>query len=206
MKNTKTLFIRHYPMKSTLRLMFNVAAGFLILTACNRSPAVLKDMSNDSYPLLSQDSTTLRFPADFNGAPVIVAYIYTHCQSVCPAITANMKNISAKLPANSPVRMVLITFDPMRDTPAVLKKYMREYELDADRFTMLTGDSTTVYSLMDQIGIRAKVTRDSSMAGMGYMFNHTNQVNLVDAEGRIRGEYGGSMVPPEEVIADLKKL
>lgn len=193
-------------MKTISSLLLGLLAGLLLLSGCSDSPKIIQDLSHSSYTLRDQDSASVTFPGDLSGNPMIVAYIYTHCQSVCPAITANMKTISQELPENSPVRMVLISFDPMRDTPAVLKKYMRKYELDADRFTMLTGDSTTVYSLMDQIGIRAKVTRDSSMTGMGYMFNHTNQINLVDAEGRIRGEYGGSMVPPEEVIADLEKL
>lgn len=193
-------------MKTISSLLLGLLAGLLLLSGCSDSPKIIQDLSHSSYTLRDQDSASVTFPGDLSGNPMIVAYIYTHCQSVCPAITANMKTISQELPENSPVRMVLISFDPTRDTPAVLKKYMRKYELDADRFTMLTGDSTTVYSLMDQIGIRAKVTRDSSMTGMGYMFNHTNQINLVDAEGRIRGEYGGSMVPPEEVIADLEKL
>lgn len=39
-----------------------------------------------------------------------------------------------------------------------------------------------------------------------YMFTHTNQINLFDSEGRIRGEYGGSMVPPENIREDLEKL
>jgi len=192
-------------MKSTLRPILCVA-GLIIMTACSRSPAVLKDMSDASYPLLNQDSTAVPFPADFSGSPMIVAYIYTHCQSVCPAITANMKNIAALLPEDAPARMVLITFDPKRDRPSVLKRYMQQYELDPSRFSLLTGDTATVSSLMDAIGIRTEVTRDSSMAGMGYMFNHTNQINLFDSKGRIRGEYGGSMVPPQEVIDDLEKL
>lgn len=71
---------------------------------------------------------------------------------------------------------------------------------------MLTGDSTTVDSLMDEIGIQTNVVPADSTGKSMYMFTHTNQINLFDSEGRIRGEYGGSMVPPENIREDLEKL
>lgn len=164
-------------------------------------------MSNASYQLVNQDSVKVSFPADFKGQPMIAAYIYTSCKTICPAITANMKNISQKIPDDEQAQFVLISFDPKRDTPARLRDYRKEFQLDPQKFTLLTGDSATVYSLMDKIGIRTKVIpADSTAPNMGYMFTHTNQMNLFDSQGRIRGEYGGSMVPPKNVIEDLGKL
>lgn len=185
-----------------------IVSAIGITTSCNSpSPKVINDMSDASYQLLTQDSSKVSFPKDFEGTPTIAAYIYTSCQSVCPTITANMKNISEQLPADQKARFVLISFDPMRDTPSRLRDYRKKFELNPQQFTLLTGDSTTVYSLMDEIGINTDIIpADSTGKNMGYMFTHTNQINLYDSQGRIRGEYGGSMVPPKNVIEDLEKL
>lgn len=178
-----------------------------MLAGCD-SPKVINDLSDASYQLVNQDSQKVTFPADFQGQPMITGYIFTNCNGVCPAITANMKEISDRLRDNSNVQFVGISFDPKRDTPQALKQYMKRFELDDSRFTYLTGDSATVYSLLDCIGVHTKMVPDTKKTGGldVYSFNHTNQINLFDSRGRISGEYGGSMTPPEMIIEDLNKL
>jgi len=174
----------------------------LLVTSCE--PAnVLDDLSSHFWKLVDQDSTAVTFPDDFEGQILVASYIFTNCQGVCPAITANMKKISSRISDTEDVHFVGITFDPMRDTPRVLNQYMNKFELDNQQFTFLTGDSATAYSLLDRGGIRTKMLPDTAI---GYRFNHTNQINLIDRHARIRFEYGGSMVPPEHVIEDMNKL
>lgn len=175
----------------------------ILLTSACSGPAIQDDLSTDSWKLVNQDSAAVSFPGDFEGQLLVAGYIFTNCRGVCPAITANMKNISSKISDTEDVHFVGITFDPMRDTPAVLKDYMQKFELDEDRFTFLTGDSATVYSLLERVGIRTEIQPDTTI---GYRFNHTNQINVIDRRGRIRTEYGGSMVPPEHVIEDINRL
>lgn len=175
----------------------------MLMTGCN-SPEVLDDLSDRSWKLVNQDSAAVTFPDDFEGKILVAGYIFTNCRGVCPAITANMKNISSRISDAEDVHFVGITFDPMRDRPPVLKQYMDTFELDEQRFTFLTGDSATVYSLLDRVGIRTEMQPDTTAGG--YRFNHTNQINLIDRQGRIRMEYGGSMVPPDHVIEDINRL
>ena len=176
---------------------------WILMIGCN-SPEVMDDLSDGSWKLVDQDSAAVTFPDDFEGKILVAGYIFTNCQGVCPAITANMKNISSRISDAEDVHFVGITFDPMRDTPAVLKAYMQKFELNEDRFTYLTGDSATVYSLLERVGIRTEMQPDTT--AIGYRFNHTNQINLIDQKGRIRTEYGGSMVPPANVIEDINRL
>lgn len=175
----------------------------LLITGCD-SPKILDDLGDHSWKLVNQDSAAVTFPDDFSGKIVVSGYIFTNCQGVCPAITTNMKKTSNQLSDTGDIHFVGITFDPMRDTPSVLNQYMKKFDLDEKQFTLLTGDSVTVYSLLDRIGIRTKIMPDST--NEGYRFNHTNQVNLIDRQGRVRAEYGGSMVPPELIIEDINKL
>lgn len=174
----------------------------LFIAGCS-SEEVQDDLSDRSWKLVNQDSVAVTFPDDFEGQILVAGFIYTNCPGVCPAITANMKNISNQISDSQDIHFVGITFDPMRDRPSMLKAYMSKFDLNEQRFTFLTGDSATVYSLLERVGIRTSMQPDSAI---GYRFSHTNQINLVDRRGRIRAEYGGSMVPPEHVVEDINKL
>jgi protein SCO1/2 len=169
------------------------------------APQVIQDLGNHSTELINQHDEKVVFTEDFHGQPFVISYIFTSCNNVCPAITANMKEISERVDPNSPVHFVLLSFDPKRDTPEQLRAYRQEFELDEERFTLLTGDSTTVYNLLDTVGIRAEVMPGADMSG-NYMFNHSNEIQLYDAQGRMRGEYGGTMTDPEIIIEDLMRL
>lgn len=103
---------------------------FLMIGCGSPSPKVINNMSDASYQLVNQDSAVVTFPGDFKGRPMIVAYIYTTCKTVCPAITANMKNISREISGDQEGRFVLISFDPSRDRPSQLRAYRKKFELD----------------------------------------------------------------------------
>jgi protein SCO1/2 len=177
-----------------------------ILVSCS-NPNVIYDLSDESYSLLNADSTTVTFPDDFKGETSVISFIFTHCPDVCPLITANMKNIQSGLKDTSNVNFIEISFDPVRDTPIVLKKYKELYRLN-NQFTLLTGDTASVNSLLEKLEITAiKMPLDSTSQIAGdYTMKHSNTIYLMDESGRIRAEYPASFVPPEHVIEDLKKL
>lgn len=193
-----------YLPKPVLLLILILATG--VFSGCNR-PEVIADLGSLSFHMLDQDSSSVTFPSDFNGEITVTGFIYTNCPDVCPIITANMKKMFTALDDPSGVQFVLITFDPKRDTPPVLKNYRGMYDLDENHFTLLTGDSTTVDSLMREMDIVVSRADKSGIEDTNtYFLNHTNRVTLIDQRGRIRGEYIGSRVPPEHVIEDINKL
>jgi protein SCO1/2 len=179
----------------------------LIVSRCDR-PEVIHDLSDKKFTLLNQDSTTINFPSDFKDDYLVVAFIYTYCPDICNITTANMKNISNQLETTSDVQFVEITFDPKRDTPSVLNEYMQTFKLDEQRFTMLTGDSESVNSVLNAMDIEAAISyRDTTASGkISYTMNHTDRIMVMDTQGRVRFEYPGSRVPPEHVIEDLNKI
>lgn len=179
----------------------------LLTTACN-SPEVINDLSDDSFALVNQDSTSIAFPKDFRGDILVVGFIYTHCPDVCPIITAKLSNINRELENSEGVHFAEISFDPARDTPSVLKKYMQSFNLDPQKFTMLTGDSVTVDSALNKMDILAKISyvKNSEEGQQSYLMNHTNRILVMDQQGRVRFEYPGSVVPEKNVIEDINRL
>lgn len=184
------------------------ALSILLLTAACNSPEVINDLSDDSFALVNQDSTSIAFPKDFRGDILVVGFIYTHCPDVCPIITAKLSNINRELENSEGVHFAEISFDPARDTPSVLKKYMQSFNLDPQKFTMLTGDSVTVDSALNKMDILAKISyvKNSEEGQQSYLMNHTNRILVMDQQGRVRFEYPGSVVPEKNVIEDINRL
>lgn len=193
--------------------LFNTAVflsllSLALLTASCDSPEVIHDLSGDSFAMVNQDSASVAFPEDFKGDILVVGFIYTHCPDVCPVITAKLSNINNQLENNEGVHFAEISFDPSRDTPSVLKKYMQSFNLDPKKFTLLTGDSVTVDSALNKMDILAKIAyvNTNEEGDQSYLMNHTNRILIMDRQGRVRFEYPGSVVPEKNVIEDINKL
>lgn len=177
------------------------------LISCNNGPEVHKDLSNQSFTLLNQNSVKVVFPDDFKDNISVISFIYTHCPDVCPVITANLTNIQRELQDTSNVRFVEISFDPERDTPSVLKEYKELYRLN-DKFSLLTGNPATINTLLGRLDIVAEKTQIDSLQqdNSQYFMKHSNTIYLMDGNNRIRAEYPASVVPPENVIEDIRRL
>lgn len=178
----------------------------ILFISCSE-PEVIENL-NASFAMLDQDSTKVTFPDDFEDKIIVAGFIYTNCPDVCPAITANMSNVNRQLENTRDVHYVGITFDPKRDTPSVLKNYMTQFKLNDEKFTFLTGDTTTVDSLLNAMNIYAEVsyTKTTDEGKKLYFMNHTNRITLLDRQGRIRAEYSGSYSKPEHIVEDINKL
>jgi len=177
------------------------------LSSCSSRPPVIKNLKGTSYKLINSNNEKVNFPSDFKGDIVGVTFIYTHCPDICPLITANLTNIQNKLDDTTSVHFVEISFDPKRDTPAVLRKYKKLYKLN-NQFSLLTGDSTSIKTILKRLNITTKKTYPDSAdtTSNNYFFIHTNRLYLMDRKGRMRYQFTASVVPPKEVISDLNKI
>jgi protein SCO1 len=71
----------------------------------------------------------VRFPAEIDdGKPVILNFVYTSCNSVCPLMSQIFAEVQSKLGNEiAGVRMVSISIDPEADTPARLTEHARKF-------------------------------------------------------------------------------
>jgi len=201
---------------SAFRAAKIIAAGVVLsaalgLAGCSSRPDHLApedDLSAETWTLVDRDSTALAFPDAFAGQPTLVSAVYTHCPDVCLMTMANAKNIRRALGADTAgVHFATVSFDPARDTPAVLRRYAETWGTGPD-WRLLTGDSTEVARLMDRFGIRYEVSRRDTLASGKaiYSISHTDKLLLLDAEGRVVETYGGSAASPEMVVEDVRAL
>lgn len=188
------------------KLLFVLALGLLIAN-CRRT-VVIDDLGDASFSLLNQDSVSVTFPDDFEGQYVVMGFIYTHCPDICPLITQNMIEIQEGLGNPDDVQFLAITFDPVRDTPAVLKDFKNVFGL-TDNFDFLTGDSLTIAAMMDSVRVRTQVSFSTTTeAGEElYFINHSDKIMVMNPESKVIIEYGGSQPSvPNLIIEDLNKI
>ena len=77
------------------------------------------------------------------GKVVLVSFVYTTCNGVCPLTTQALAGVRKKLETaklwGKSVEFVSITLDPARDTPKVLDDYARLWHADVASWHFLTG-------------------------------------------------------------------
>lgn len=118
----------------------------------------------------------------------VVDFIFTHCQSSCPRLTATMADLQTRLARDgSTAKLVSVSVDPENDTPAVLAQYAEKAHADLGRWSFVTGPPNDVMrAVLDGFKVSAqKVARGAK----DYDVVHGDWIVLVDPQGRVRGYY-----------------
>ena len=79
--------------------------------------------------LVRDDGTKAEFSAEVNdGRPVVLAFIYTSCTTICPLTSQTLAEVQRKLGADRDrVHLMSITIDPDQDTPERLHAYAQKF-------------------------------------------------------------------------------
>ena len=103
--------------------------------------------------LVRQDGTQVNLGEELNdGRPVVLAFIYTSCTSVCPLISHTLSQLQSKLGENAArVHLVSISIDPEQDDPARLREYARTFNAGPawQHYTGTLAASQTVQRAFD---------------------------------------------------------
>ncbi|MBS0375941.1 MAG: SCO family protein [Proteobacteria bacterium] len=63
-----------------------------------------------------------------DGRPVVLAFIYTSCTTVCPVTSQTLAQVQARLGAErARIHLMSISIDPEQDTPARLREYAQRF-------------------------------------------------------------------------------
>jgi protein SCO1/2 len=142
--------------------------------------------------------------ADLRGRVVLVSFVFTTCNGSCPATTHRMCQVQDELKRRSiaqggRVRLISITLDPARDTPAVLNAYASLYDADLTLWDFLSGPTSDVARVIPDWGMWTKPSRNGQL-------DHPSRVFLVDSRGVIREIYNLDFLRPQWVVDDIALL
>lgn len=135
-------------------------------------PARLTDQDGKDFDL-----------ASLRGGPVIASMFYTSCDMVCPMIFETARLTLEQLHHKGKhVRMLMVSFDPAKDTVEVLKKTAQQRGCDS-HWTLARGDEQTVRKVAAVLGVQYRKLSNGE-------YNHSSQLILLDGEGRIAARTG----------------
>lgn len=138
--------------------------------------------------------------AALQGTPVLASMFYTSCSMVCPMIFESIQANLRALPAREreAVRVLMVSFDPARDTQAVLKKTADQHGCDG-RWKLARCDEATARKVAAVLGIQYRRLADGE-------FNHSSTIDLLDAQGRIVARSGKLGAADPALVAAVRKL
>ncbi len=137
---------------------------------------------------------------DMKGKPFLVFFGYTHCPDVCPTTLFDMSQVMKKLgPDADRIGALFITVDPERDTPALMKDYMSNFD---PHLRGLTGDQAAINTAIKEYRVYAKKI---PLKDGDYTMDHTAIVYLMNKNGDFVAPFDLSKQPPDAAAADLRK-
>lgn len=127
------------------------------------------------------------------GRPVIVTFLYTHCEDTCPIQAQTVRGALDQLGHDVPA--LAIAVDPPNDTPHSARKFLAEQRVSG-RIDFVLGSRADLRPVWNGFGVRPqRVTEE-----------HNARITLVDAHGIQRVGYPGSEATPERLAHDLRLL
>lgn len=129
------------------------------------------------------------------GKIVIADFFFTHCPTICPRMTLNMKRMAESIhngqrvgdQTNKQVHFISFTIDPERDSVERLKYWADKYQIDPEQWWLLTGDKKAIYDMVIE---EMKVGLVDGQ-GVDTNFIHSDRFVLIDTNRFVRGYYKG---------------
>lgn len=184
----------------TFRLEF-MALAFIVLLALVSCSTLGPSFKGEALkPLAASPEISL---TDHNGAPfqlsemrgkvVLLFFGFTNCVEECPLTAAHLKLALEMLGGNAPnIQVVLVSTDPVRDTPQMLKDFLGKFN---PNFLGITGTMAELTRTWDAYGIEVLYGGET----------HSSFTYVIDKAGNLRLKIGAEAIP-EDIASDLKIL
>ena len=144
---------------------------------------------------------------------VVLSFVYTTCSDVngCPLATHVLGEIQKRVLDSAPdltdqLRLITLSFDPLNDTPGVMKAYGSRFEQPPFDWRFLTTEGAAALTpVLDDYG--QWIVRDYDAEG-NYLgsISHVLRVFLIDRKRQIRNIYSISFLHADTVLADVRTL
>lgn len=158
-----------------------------------------------SFVLTGTDGQPYDFGKDTQGKVALLFFGYTHCPDVCPLHMANIAAVLQKLTMEQRnlVRVVFVTTDPERDTPARLKEWLGAID---PSFIGLTGTKLVLDSIQKALGMPPALKEvPEGGDSANYFIAHAAQVVAFARDGNAYLIYPNG-IRQEDWAHDLPKL
>lgn len=114
------------------------------------------------------------------GRPLLVTMFYGDCNAACPIIIENLRRTVEQLkPAPGRLTVLMVSLDPLYDTPGSLAELARSHKLDPAIFRLAVAASEThTRAMAGALQVKYRTVSKGEI-------NHTTRVCLLDAGGKL---------------------
>jgi protein SCO1 len=136
---------------------------------------------------------------DMKGRPFLVFFGFTHCPDICPTTLFDISQVLRKLgPDAGRTGALFITVDPQRDTSAVMKDYLSNFD---PHLVGLTGSQAQIDAAIKAYRVYAKKV---PLENGDYTMDHTAVVYLMDKDGHFVAPFNLKRTP-QAAADDLRR-
>lgn len=170
--------------------------GLIFLAACQQNPPPQTVAPPPAHRFTLTDQYGKGITVGQNGGmPTALYFGFAHCKDICPQTLARLGRARSKAGLTaSQLRIVMVTVDPHRDTPAKLKAFIDRVGVQA---YALTGSSTALHSVYRNYGVVIAPQKND--------LSHTDYIYLIDAHGRLP-DLASPSTPANALAEKLRKL
>ena len=150
-----------------------------------------------------------------HGRFTLLGLVYTRCADPdgCPVATwafSGVRRLLREDPAlERRVSLVTLSFDPVHDVPAVMKRYgarMGGSKPGAEWHFLTTPSRAALEPILEGLAQDLRVEAGSKARPGTEAFTHTLKVFLIDPEGQVREIYSNAWLMPQMIVNDLRTL
>ena len=108
--------------------------------------------------LTNQEGKNVTFDS-LKGKIIIADFFFTHCPTICPALTINMKRLAESIHngqrvgdrTNKQVHFLSFSIDSERDSVERLKYWADRFQINPEQWWLLTGDKKKIYDFIQAL-------------------------------------------------------
>ncbi|HEX8613560.1 MAG TPA: SCO family protein [Telluria sp.] len=172
------------PMRRILLRAGILAASFVAAPLARADAVPLNALPTDSLYRLSvplKDHLGRQFDwRALAGRPLLVTMFYGDCNAACPIIIENLRRtVDQVKPAPGRLAVLMVSLDPLYDTPDSLAQLAKSHKLDPAIFRLaVAADETHTRAMAGALQVKYRAVTNGEI-------NHTTRVCLLDAGGKL---------------------
>ncbi|MCB9263224.1 MAG: SCO family protein [Flavobacteriales bacterium] len=142
----------------------------------------------------NQNGETVKL-TNYKGEVLVVVMIYTSCQSACPRLVADMRDIESKIPEKylDGVKLILVSIDPETDTPERLKEFASTNQMSDPHWVFLRSNIVSTQEFANVLAVKYKQISPKD-------FSHSNIISVFDRGGNLVHQQEGLGVNNENTV------
>jgi protein SCO1/2 len=146
------------------------------------------------FALINQEGKPVSWDS-LKGKIVVADFFFTHCPTICPGLTMNMKRLAESInngkrvgdKTNKLVHFLSFSIDSDRDSVERLKYWADKYQINPENWWLLTGKKKDIYNFcINEMKIGVEDGK-----GVDTNFIHSDKFVLIDSSRHVRGYYDG---------------